>query len=144
MTPPRLQFQMPQPVFNRIYTAFSVTPEFVRKANALGVFRLHRLQRIVAAIRMLGYGTAADACEKYIRVWSHRLLTHFVSFVKPYVRSLAFPRLAGCSGISIPEAWAITQMIVSTVRAPFSADLQSPSQTPCVIPRNCELYWLAS
>jgi hypothetical protein len=30
-------------VFNRVYTAFLVRPEFVRKADALGVFGLHPL-----------------------------------------------------------------------------------------------------
>jgi hypothetical protein len=35
-----------------------------------------------AAIRMLGYGTAAEACDDYIVYGRHRLLKHIVSFVK--------------------------------------------------------------
>jgi hypothetical protein len=62
------RFRMPHSVFNRIYTALSGRPEFLRKADALGVLGLYPLQRIVAAIRMLGYGTAADACDEYIRI----------------------------------------------------------------------------
>jgi hypothetical protein len=62
------RFRMPHSVFNRIYTAISGRPEFLRKADALGVLRLYPLQRIVAAIRMFGYGTAADACDEYIRI----------------------------------------------------------------------------
>jgi hypothetical protein len=37
------RFRMPQSAFTRICTALSVTPEFVRKADALGVFGLHPL-----------------------------------------------------------------------------------------------------
>jgi hypothetical protein len=37
------RFPRPQSVFNRIYTALSVRPGLVRKADALGVFGLHPL-----------------------------------------------------------------------------------------------------
>jgi hypothetical protein len=62
------RLRMPRSVFNRIYTALSGRPEFLRKADALGVLGLYPLQRIVAAIRIMGYGTAADACDEYIRI----------------------------------------------------------------------------
>jgi hypothetical protein len=48
---------------NRIYTALSVKPEFVQKADTLGVFGLHPLKIIAEIIQILGYGTAADACD---------------------------------------------------------------------------------
>ena len=48
---------MPNSVFNRIYTAVSGRPEVLRKAHAFGVLGLYALKNIVAAIRMLGYGT---------------------------------------------------------------------------------------
>jgi hypothetical protein len=82
------RFRMPQSVFNRIYTALSGRPEFLRKAHALGVFGLYPLQRIVAAIRILGYVTAADACDEYVRISESSAADALLSFVKPYARSL--------------------------------------------------------
>jgi hypothetical protein len=38
------RFRMPQSVFNCIYTALSVRPEFVQRADALDVFELHPLK----------------------------------------------------------------------------------------------------
>jgi hypothetical protein len=55
------RFRMPRRMFDRIYNAVSVRPEFVRGRDGLGRKGLPPLQRIVAALRILAYGTAADA-----------------------------------------------------------------------------------
>jgi hypothetical protein len=62
------RFRMPRAVFDRIYTAVSTRPEFKRKTDALGKKGLHPLQRVLAALRMLAYGTAADAVDEYVRI----------------------------------------------------------------------------
>jgi hypothetical protein len=62
------RFRMPRHVFDRIYNTVSVRPEFVRARDGLGKQGLCPLQRIVAALRILAYGTAADATDEYVRI----------------------------------------------------------------------------
>jgi hypothetical protein len=62
------RFRMPRAVFDRIYTTISTRPEFVRKTDALGKKGIHPLQRVLAALRILVYGTAADAVDESVRI----------------------------------------------------------------------------
>ncbi|CDF38544.1 unnamed protein product [Chondrus crispus] len=62
------RFRMSQSTFDTIYNAVSSRGEFQRKPNALGELGLFPVQRMVAALRMLAYGTAADAVDEYLRI----------------------------------------------------------------------------
>jgi hypothetical protein len=62
------RFRMPRAVFDRIYTTISTRPEFVHKIDALGKKGIHPLQRVLAALRLLAYGTAADAVDEFVRI----------------------------------------------------------------------------
>jgi Plant transposon protein len=62
------RFRMLRAVFDRIYTAVCTRPEFERKTDALGKEGLHPVQRVLAALRMLAYGTAADSVDEYVRI----------------------------------------------------------------------------
>jgi hypothetical protein len=59
---------MPRSMFDRIYNAVSIRTEFVRARDGLGKLGLYPLQRIVAALHILAYGSAADATDEYIRI----------------------------------------------------------------------------
>jgi len=59
---------MPRSAFNLVYEAVSQRPSFVRKSDGLGRQSIHPLQRVIAALRIMAYGSAADAVDEYIRI----------------------------------------------------------------------------
>ena len=60
---------MNKPLFMRIVDRLSNEVEFFRqKKDALGRFSLSPLQKCTTAIRVLAYGTAADAVDEYLRL----------------------------------------------------------------------------
>lgn len=52
-------------------------------SNKMGI---HPLQRIVAAIRMLAYGLAADALEEYLQMSEDSVFISFKSFCRTFVQ----------------------------------------------------------
>ncbi|XP_048622367.1 putative nuclease HARBI1 [Brassica napus] len=78
----RRRFRMNKPLFMRIVDRFSNEVEFFRqKKDALGRLSLSPLQKCTAAIRVLAYGTAADAVDEYIRIGettTRSCVEHFV------------------------------------------------------------------
>ena len=60
---------MKKHVFMRIVDRLSTEMEyFQQRPDATGRLGLSALQKCTAAIRMLAYGTAADACDEYLRL----------------------------------------------------------------------------
>ena len=67
----RRRFRMNKPLFMRIVNRISNEVEFFRqKRDALGRLSLSPLQKCTAAIRVLAYGSAADAVDEYLRLWN--------------------------------------------------------------------------
>jgi hypothetical protein len=58
---------------------------FVQRRNAAGVLGLSCLQKVVAAFRMLAYGTPADALDEYIRIGESTALESLRKFVAAVV-----------------------------------------------------------
>ncbi|XP_009107586.3 uncharacterized protein LOC103833242 [Brassica rapa] len=65
----RRRFRMNKPLFLRIVDRLSNEVDFFRqKRDGLGRLGLSALQKCTAAIRVLAYGTAADAVDEYLRL----------------------------------------------------------------------------
>ena len=65
----RRRFRMRRELFIRIVDAVvQFDPWFEQKTDGLGRVGLSSLQKCTAAIRMLAYGMAADACDEYCRL----------------------------------------------------------------------------
>ena len=74
------RFRMPRIVFNRLFTELEGEGLFVRKKDGLKREGIHPLQRMVAAIRMLAYGTAADSLDEYLSMSEDSVLQSFKYF----------------------------------------------------------------
>ncbi|CDF32582.1 unnamed protein product [Chondrus crispus] len=72
---------MPRTVFNRLYRAIEGEGLFVRRKDALSRGGMHPLQRMVAAIRMLAYGAAADSLDEYLSMSEDSVLQLLKSFL---------------------------------------------------------------
>jgi hypothetical protein len=65
----RRRFRMTKALFTTIYDAVvQVDPYFEQRPNAAGKLGLHPLLKITAALRMLAYGSAADAVDENLEV----------------------------------------------------------------------------
>jgi len=60
--------RMPRLVFKRLYVAVRDEPWWRRSANATGRLQSHPLQKLVAALRVLGYGEPYDCPDEYCRL----------------------------------------------------------------------------
>ncbi|XP_048602265.1 uncharacterized protein LOC125580973 [Brassica napus] len=78
----RRRFRMNKPLFMRIVYRLSNEVEFFRqKKDALGRSSLSPLQKCTAVIRVLAYGSAADAVDEYLRLGettTRSCVEHFV------------------------------------------------------------------
>ena len=78
----RRRFRMNKSLFMRIVDRLSNEVEYFRqKKDALGMRSLSPLQKCTAAIRVLAYGSAADAVDEYLRLGStiaRLCVEHFV------------------------------------------------------------------
>uniref|UniRef100_A0A0D3DK18 Myb-like domain-containing protein n=1 Tax=Brassica oleracea var. oleracea TaxID=109376 RepID=A0A0D3DK18_BRAOL len=78
----RRRFRINKPLFMKIVHRLSTEVEFFRqKQDALGRSSLSPLQKCTAAIRVLAYGSAADAVDEYLRLGettTRSCVEHFV------------------------------------------------------------------
>ncbi|XP_056866738.1 uncharacterized protein LOC130512600 [Raphanus sativus] len=78
----RRRFRMKKPLFMHIVDRLSNEVQYFRqKKDALGRLSLSPLQKCTAAIRVLAYGSSADAVDEYLRLGStttRACLEHFV------------------------------------------------------------------
>uniref|UniRef100_A0A0D3C2S7 DDE Tnp4 domain-containing protein n=1 Tax=Brassica oleracea var. oleracea TaxID=109376 RepID=A0A0D3C2S7_BRAOL len=78
----RRRFRMNKPLFMHIVDRLSNEVEYFRqKKDTLGRIRLSPLQKCTAAIRVLAYGTTADAVDEYLRLGettTRSCVEHFV------------------------------------------------------------------
>jgi len=62
------RFRMPRAVFQRLYASVCNEPWWKRSVNATGRLQSHPIQKLVAALRVLGYGEAYDRPYEYCRL----------------------------------------------------------------------------
>jgi len=60
--------RMPRAVFMRLYAAVHDEPWWRRSVNATGRLQSHPIQKLVAALRVLGYGESYDRADEYCRL----------------------------------------------------------------------------
>ncbi|XP_021863264.1 uncharacterized protein [Spinacia oleracea] len=81
----RRRFRMRKNVFTRIVNQLRESNVyFQQRPDATGILGASPLQKCTAAIRMLAYGTSADAVDKYLKLASsiaRECLSHFVEGV---------------------------------------------------------------
>lgn len=62
------RFREPRSVFRRVYLSLKDVPLFQQRVCGTERLQTHPLQLIVAAIRVLAYGEAADRTDEYVRL----------------------------------------------------------------------------
>jgi len=112
------RFRMPRAVIMRVYNDIKDEPFFRQRVNATGRQQAHPLQEVVAALRVLGNGEAADRPDEYVRFsksTTNAAVKSFIEFIvikyestylralteKDITRILAFNKdrgLPGCIG----------------------------------------------
>jgi len=58
------RFRLPRPVFNRLFRAICIEPMWRRTVNATGRPQAHAIQKVSAALRVLGYGEPFDRADE--------------------------------------------------------------------------------
>ncbi|KAL6580257.1 hypothetical protein OROMI_008281 [Orobanche minor] len=82
----RRRFRMRRSLFLRIQEAVTVHDNyFTQRNDAVGVRGLSSLQKMTAALRMLAYGTPADAIDDYVRIGESTAIESLKKFVKAIV-----------------------------------------------------------
>nr|XP_017256407.1 PREDICTED: putative nuclease HARBI1 [Daucus carota subsp. sativus] len=82
----RRRFRMRRPLFLRIEEAITAHDTyFIQRIDAVGARGLSSLQKMTAAVRMLAYGTAADAVDDYVRIGESTAIESLKRFVKAVV-----------------------------------------------------------
>ena len=82
----RKRFRMHRHLFLRIRSAIEVyDPYFVQRRDAYGRLGLSSFQKMIAALRMLAYGVAADLTDEYVRIGETTAILSMKRFVKAVV-----------------------------------------------------------
>nr|XP_023897898.1 uncharacterized protein LOC112009792 [Quercus suber] len=82
----RRRFQISRSLFLRIKSNLEEKDEyFVQKRNVAGVLGLSSLQKMIAALRMLAYGVAADFIDEYVRIGEITAIESLKKFVEAIV-----------------------------------------------------------
>ena len=71
---------MPRSVCERLFGGVNGKGIFVRRFDSTNKPGIHPLQRVVAALRMLAYGVAADALDEYIQMSEDSVLLSLKAF----------------------------------------------------------------
>ncbi|KAL9671063.1 hypothetical protein QQ045_008627 [Rhodiola kirilowii] len=82
----RRRFRMRRSLFLRIQRELAVHDVyFTQRVDAVGVLGLSPLQKITASLRMLAYGTPADAIDDYIRIGESTAIESLRKFARGVV-----------------------------------------------------------
>ncbi|XP_052197217.1 uncharacterized protein LOC127804398 [Diospyros lotus] len=82
----RRRFRMHRLLFLRIQAAIEIHDQyFVQRFDAVGVPGLSSLQKMIAALRMLAYGSPADAVDEYVRIGESTVIESLKKFTKVVV-----------------------------------------------------------
>jgi len=78
-------FRMPRAVFMRVYNDIKDEPSVRQRVNATGRPQAHPLQKVVAVLRVLGNGEAADRPDEYVRLLRSTTNAAVKSFIESIV-----------------------------------------------------------
>jgi hypothetical protein len=82
----RRRFRMQRSLFLRIVDAVQEHDNyFVQKMDGIGKLGLSTLQKVVAAFRMLAYGTSADSTDEYVRIGESTVIECLKRFCRAIV-----------------------------------------------------------
>ncbi|XP_024013385.1 uncharacterized protein LOC112087748 [Eutrema salsugineum] len=82
----RRRFRMTRPLFMRIVSRLSEeVPFFQQRRDAIGRVSLSAIQKCNAAIRMMAYGSAADAVDEYLRLGESTALSCLKHFTEAII-----------------------------------------------------------
>ncbi|RWR93432.1 putative nuclease HARBI1 [Cinnamomum micranthum f. kanehirae] len=82
----RRRFRMRKPLFLRIVNAVEAhDPYFQLKRNCAGSLDLSALQKVIAAVRILAYGVAADVMDDYVRIAESTFIESLKKFVQAII-----------------------------------------------------------
>ena len=82
----RRRFRMSRPLFLQIVNEVEqYDPYFIQKIDVVGVLGLSSLQKIIAAYRILAYGTPADSVDEYIKIGESIAIESLRRFVKAVI-----------------------------------------------------------
>ncbi|KAL9667178.1 hypothetical protein QQ045_001527 [Rhodiola kirilowii] len=116
----RRRFRMRRSLFLRIQEAISTHDDyFTQREDATGVRGLSPLQKITAAIRMLAYGTAADAVNDYIRIGESTTIESLRRFVRAIVE------IFGCEYMRRPNNEDVARLLTVAENRGFPGMLGS-------------------
>ena len=82
-------------------------PYFVQKNDAVGNIGLSLFQKMTAAIRMLGYGVAADVVDDYVRIGESTSIESLQRFVSAIVAIYSDEYLRSPNNVDIARLLAI-------------------------------------
>ncbi|XP_052190030.1 uncharacterized protein LOC127799854 [Diospyros lotus] len=106
----RKRFRMRQSLFLRIQVAIeSHDSYFVQRYNAAGVPGLSSLQKIIAALRMLAYGSPTDVVDEYVRIGESTAIESLKRFVKAVVEVFGEQYLRRPNSIDIARLMTVAE-----------------------------------
>jgi len=95
---------------------------FVQKRNAANVFGLSCFQKVTAAMRMLTYGTAADAADEYARIGESTTLESLRHFVRAVVELYEDEYLRQPNEADTARLLAMGEILVGPVEGIFASN----------------------
>ncbi|XP_052177493.1 uncharacterized protein LOC127791548 [Diospyros lotus] len=106
----RRRFCMRQSLFLQIQVAIeSHDSYFGQRYNAAGVLGLSSLQKIIAALRMLAYGSPADVVDEYVRISESTAVESLKRFVKAVVEVFGEQYLRRLNSIDIARLMTVAE-----------------------------------
>ena len=95
---------------------------FVQKRNAANVLGLSCFQKVTAAMRMLTYGTAADAADEYARIGESTTLESLRHFVRAAVELYEDEYLRQPNETDTARLLAMGEILVGPVEGIFASN----------------------
>ena len=116
----RRRFRMRRSLFMRIEEAVMANDNyFTQRTDAVGICGLSSLQKVTAALRMLAYGTAADAIVDYVRIGESTAIESLRRFVKSIVE------VFGTEYLRRPNAEDVSRLLAENEQRGFLGMLGS-------------------
>ncbi|XP_052189884.1 uncharacterized protein LOC127799701 [Diospyros lotus] len=117
----RRRFRMHRSLFLRIQAAIETHDQyFVQRFDVVGVPGLSSLQKMIAALRMLAYGSPADAVDKYVRIGESTTIESLKKFTKTVVE------IFGEQYLRWPNTSDIARLMSVAEQRGFSAEDRGP------------------
>ncbi|XP_074327018.1 uncharacterized protein LOC141664959 [Apium graveolens] len=115
----RRRFRMRRSLFLKIQEAVTMHDNyFTQRNDAVGMRGLSSLQKVTAALRMLAYGTAADAIDDYVRIGESTTIESLRRFVKAIVE------VFGAEYLRRPNDEDVTRLLAENEQRGFPGMLE--------------------